>query len=398
MNHPLTQLAEQLEQTLGQGNLNSDTRSWGMALVDRLRAPVQIVVMGPRGSGKSTLINMLVGAPVVPGIDDIPVLEIVGGADDGMTYELLDGTTGEATPDAVPEGTMRITRTVQVPALEECAFAEVNLTGASDQSEAVLQWAVERADIILWCTERFGEEERALWGRVPDELKDHSFLVLTMADRQMMKGVLTETITGLAEVVAEEFLSLFPVATLQALAAQAEPDHMRNGIWKTSGGKALRDAVFKRVEHGRLADQDNARLFLSRFAGLRQPHAAGPRRMPDKQVIRHAASGSVSATVLDDALALLQREAERMLAAVPPGGEGEPGQVLERCVDVAAGLSDLLGQVSTDDSSIEDLREDAAESAEMMLLFQLEKSEDAAADAVTLLLQLKKEIGARAIG
>ena len=42
--------------------------------------------------------------------------------------------------------------------------------------------------------------------------------------------------------------------------------------------------------------------------------------------------------------------------------------------------------------SLQELQSDAQESAEMMLLFQLEKDEDAAVDAVTLLLQLKKEI------
>ena len=96
MSYPLTQLAEQLEQTLGQGNLKPDAQSWGMALVDRLKAPVQIVVMGPQGIGKSSVINMLAGAPVVPDIDPVPVLEIVGGAEESVTVEREDGSVEEA--------------------------------------------------------------------------------------------------------------------------------------------------------------------------------------------------------------------------------------------------------------------------------------------------------------
>ncbi len=397
MTYPLTQLAEQLEQTLGQGNLKPDAQSWGMALVDRLRAPVQIVVMGPQGSGKSSLINMLAGARVVPDVGPVPVLEVIGGAEDLISCECEDGSSRDLSDAAeCPAGTLRVTQTVPVPALEECGFAEINLSGPPEQSEAVLEWAIERADIVLWCTEEFGPEERMMWARVPDELKDHSFLVLTMADRQMMRGILSDKINSLSEVVAEEFLTLFPIATIQAIAAQSEPDHVHAGLWKSSGGKALRDAVFKRVEHGRLADQDNARMFLSRFAGLRHMPAA---RAPVPSVtVRQTGVDAVNEELFASALNLLHREADRMLNEVDGGQDPDPDKVLQQCVEAANALSDLFAEADPGDNAAQSLKDDAAESAEMMLLFQLERSEDAAADAVTLLMQLKKEISDHSVG
>ncbi|MEX0285950.1 MAG: hypothetical protein AB3N23_15190, partial [Paracoccaceae bacterium] len=397
MSYPLTQLAEQLEQTLGQGNLKPDAQSWGMALVDRLKAPVQIVVMGPQGIGKSSVINMLAGAPVVPDIDSVPVLEIVGGAEESVTVEREDGSVEETDALASDQsGAIRVTRTVPVPSLEECGFAEVNLSGTPLQNEAVLEWAIECADIVLWCTETFGPQERALWARVPDELKDHSFLVLTMADRQMMRGSLSDNIAQLEEVVAEEFLTLFPVATLQAIKAQSEPDHSHLGMWKSSGGKALRDAVFKRVEHGRLADQDNARLFLSRFAGLRQMPQA-PVNQEGKPEVEVKIDG-ISQSLYEAALDLLHKQADRMLDTVETGAEPDAERVLQQCVEAATALSDLFAEADPSDDAAQSLKDDAAESAEMMLLFQLERSEDAAADAVTLLMQLKKEIADQSVG
>ena len=52
----------------------------------------------------------------------------------------------------------------------------------------------------------------------------------------------------------------------------------------------------------------------------------------------------------------------------------------------------MLQATDPRDLMAQDLQLDTEDSAEMMLLFQLERDEDAAVDAVTLLLQLKKEI------
>lgn len=423
MTQPKSALATHLEQSLGSAKIPGDARLWGETLLDRLKAPVQIVVMGAAGSGKSTLINMLTGEPAIPSLAAMPVIEIAGGDTHRVVFELEDGSlqnaAGTLDNATLPAGTVRARQELPDETLRGHNFVEINLTGGPDQQAAILEWAIERANIILWCTQDFTVQEQQIWDTVPDALKDHSFLVLTKADRQLMKGVLPAQIDALEETVAEEFLCLYPVATIQAIAAQSSEQRQNASLWKSSGGKALCDAVMHLVETGRAADADQASMFISRFAPelVRDTAPAGPAKQEVTQpgndlaapagqtaVVRQGATrvatlDGQNSKLMEDALSLLQAHADQMLGALT-GDDAQPDteMILEQCVQAANALSDIMQDAEPDDPSTRDLQDDAQESAEMMLLFQLERDEDAAADAVTLLLQLKKEVAERAIG
>lgn len=427
----LPQLAERLAETLGHADLRPDARAWGQSLLDRLKAPVQIIVMGPKGSGKSHVINMLSGAFVVPETVRAPVVEIVGGASEALSYECLDGTTGVLAGEELPDGVVRLTHAIPLTFLDDCSFAEVALDGPA----AALEWALERADIVLWCSAGFNDAEQAawsgVWDAVPEDLKDHSFLVLTHADRHIANGTLSDNLQVWSDVAGEEFLSLFPIATPLALSANSDADAATPPIWKSSGGKALYDAVHKRIEHGRLADQDSARLFLSRFAGLRQTRAAvgqsvqppeppetscpdldktrageNARETPARDANPGPSAGrTVSQPVLSTARNVLQKHADQMRASATTEAGRTPARILDQCVEAAEALAGVLATApETQDAQTAQihvdrgLADDAAECAEMMQLFRLERTEDAAVDAVTLLMQLKREIAEHMVG
>ena len=95
---------------------------------------------------------------------------------------------------------------------------------------------------------------------------------------------------------------------------------------------------------------------------------------------------------LESALKLLQDCANDMLAEYANQKEPQAEKILNRCVESANRLAEMLQATDPRDLMAQDLQLDTEDSAEMMLLFQLERDEDAAVDAVTLLLQLKKEI------
>jgi hypothetical protein len=129
--------------------------------------------------------------------------------------------------------------------------------------------------MVIWCSQAFTPAERWLWSAMPDRLKDHGFLVLTKADELIREGTLADADRRLDDIVAEEFHSLVPVATLQGLAALCRDTGTDRDALAASGAEALISALLAHVEQGRRADLDAALLFLSRFGG--GPGARGAR-------------------------------------------------------------------------------------------------------------------------
>ncbi len=393
-------IADRLEYALGAGKLPPHMLDWGRQLLSHLRKPVQVVIMGLPGSGKSTLVNMLAGEEVIPRKKSIPVIEIAGGPETRVVFEIEDGSMerrpGTLGEGPIPEGTVRARQELPDPDLKRQNFVEVDLTGNFGYQKSIVNWVVQWADIVLWCTPEFDDAEQELWASVPDEIKDRSFLVLTMADQQMMRGTLVDRIKALEDLVAEEFLGLYPLATIQAIAARSAGAVADPRLWKSSGGKELLDSVLRQVEIGRAADMDRADMLLSRFAPeiAPMPVVPDPRRKTRIQDDGTKARNSdrPPSDHLSDALDLLQSRADVLLATMSGQSEPDPNAVLARCVETANALMDVLNGADPDNPTVREVQEDAEESAEMMLLFQLEKGEDAAADAVTLLLQLKKEL------
>ena len=392
-------VVDRLESALAAEMFPSEWKQWGSRLLDHLRKPVQVAVMGLPGSGKSTLVNMMLGNTYVPRGKCLPVVEIAHGRKTRSMFELEDGSfirRSELLTDLeVPENAVRARLELPSEDLVRHNFVEVGLTGNFGHQMSMVNWVVQWADIILWCTETFDETEARLWAGVPDDIKDHSFLVLTMADRQMLRGVLQDRIDALEPVVSEEFLCLYPIATEQAISARAAEAEVNRSLWETSGGKQLFDGLMTQVENGRTADMDQAQMLLQKFA----PSLA--RKEPDRTANANRAGGLSDAPAakprpqtvgLNDALRFLQNQANGMLDSLETGDAADSGDILNQCMDVANGLADMLQEMDPSDVVVQEVQSDAQEGAELMLLFQLEKDEDAAVDGVTLLLQLKKEI------
>lgn len=400
---------DELEAALGRRCFPPKYQEWGNQLLSQLRTPVQIAVIGLPGQGKSTLIDVLLGERIGAGTVESPFVTVVHGREPRVIYENADGAKtsrpGLMSDEPMPDGTVHVRQELPRRQLLRQNYVEVALTDDYDDQAAALCWAVQWADVIIWCTSGFSPAEQHLWSAVPDNVKDHSFLVLSMADRQLMKGTLAGAIDKLAPVVAEQFLGLYPIASLQALAARAAETGETSGLWSASGARALTDDIEQQVNVGRAADLDQAWMLLDRFAPERDaplvPAAAaapGPRPMAPAAALAGArlaaATGLADQTdqVLTSAIGTIDESAQKMLGIISDFNESDVDAVLSCCVETARSLSDILVAADTGDPDIRQLQDDIQESEEMMLLFQLEKGEDAAEDAITLLLQLKKEL------
>ena len=396
VSHPLEPVVQRLQSALEGDVFPSEFHQWGTRLLDHLRKPVQVAVVGMPGSGKSALINMLLGQQAIPRVQDLPVIEIAHGLKSRSLFELDDGTcirrSGEFQANDVPENTVRARLELDDDSLLRQNFVEVGLTDNAGHQASMVNWITQWADIVLWCTESFDETEQRLWAGVPDDIKDHSFLVLTMADRQMMRGVLQQRIEELEPIVSEEFLCLYPIATEQAITARTAGAKLNHALWKSSGGEHLMSGVSQQIENGRTADMDQAQMLLNKFVREADRIVNLPASNTDVRPAAVKPGGKGKDPTLASALKLLQDCANDMLAEYANQKEPQAEKILNKCVESANRLAEMLQATDPRDLMAQDLQLDTEDSAEMMLLFQLERDEDAAVDAVTLLLQLKKEI------
>ncbi|UYV36582.1 hypothetical protein N4R57_16475 [Rhodobacteraceae bacterium D3-12] len=176
----------------------------------------------------------------------------------------------------------------------------------------------------------------------------------------------------------------------------------------------------QQIKSGRAADIDQAVVFLDRLAlwsidaeddseapqAETQPDAT-PKQAPQtpedadallsdvSEKIERAKEGAgddATADLLSDAVDLLQDQAIRMLDDLDQSGGLEADAVLRSCTDAMASLFDLLNTAKSDDPALRELRDDVQEGEEMLMLFQLERGDEAALDAATLLLQIRKEL------
>lgn len=377
-------MVSRIDQVIFAGRLSDSSRDYGRRLMQRLITPVRVVVAGPPRSGKSALVRLLAGAQ---GSQETPPLAtgVAGGLN--------------ATPSGLFDNLVLI----------EYDFGRAATGGV------VSPLADIAPDIILWCTQGFTTEEASFWNRVPDSLKDHSFLVLTKADELIRAGLLYDRLDGLRDIVSREFHSLLPIATLQALAATEAAAPIDPSQHAQSGAKALVEALRRLIRQGRSADLDAAEIFVRRYGdeamAVRAGRATAPvqlpplsepvltREMPEEiapappeeavpdSPAPDALCDDADANVSERALRILSENTADFPAEIGADASDEISTLLSLCSDTAESLSEI---VSDEEGVSDELSEDVLEASEMMVLLALEDDANAAADAVTLLLQLRR--------
>jgi len=398
----------QLERLLGGAGTTADTKATVRRILDRLKNPVRTLIIGCSGSGKTEVLNVLVGKTVVPGGSFHPEFELSWSPQPQTEFTRRDTVRVMAHGNKLANPGFTNVKNVKLglslPILKQTSFHEVTCDGTPEDQIAILLKAVELADIVLWCSSEFSEDEQLLWSYVPDTIKDHSFLVLTKADLLSAQKQLHVTMQNLEAVVAEEFCSMIPVAALQAKSATRVDGSIDETVFKASGGKALTEAVFKQATQGRQADSDNALIFLRQHSGQLISTDTKLRDSQHKTVFadKHSLSPDENAeNSTDNGVDLfapvvehLQIRAAELSQAINDDPNMDAASILAHCLDTANHLAAVFADVSDTSSVVAALENCVLDAVDLIVLMQSENEDDAVADAVTVLLQLKREFEA----
>ena len=417
-NAPDESVVDQVKHALEKNLLPKAARGHAAHLLQRLSSPVRVTVLGSPDVGKSELVNMLLGRRVLPKGAGLPTTEVVHGDKEEIEVTtakgdkvVVDGLDFEQVATMSP---VLLQVRVAQPILKKISLLEVVTSGDQDELKSAVDWAIRRTDITLWCSHAFDDKERGLWNRVPDGLKDHAFLVLTKADVLSAQNALSSLISSLDTVVAEEFHSLFAVATLQAIKAQTDFDHLDEAMYHGSGGSALKSEILRHAERGRRADIDSAHLFLARYQTRsapprdleptsqqdEKPSAVAEPEAPPPQLPRAVAEVELpSAEIIPidpdlfvNASRFLRRRGETLAKSIEGAAEREVGETLDTCIEAIEHLLDLFSNDESGCDVVDWMIDDLTEASELMVLMQVEGGDSPAADAVTVLLQLRREI------
>ena len=237
-------------------------------LIERLERPARVALLGLPGSGKSSILNLLVGAVVVPETLRLPTIIVQHGNVSRMVCTLTDGTTrilpGHDLAAVLPLAPALVTLEMDLPALRVISLLEVSAGPMEAEQKRAATWASKRADIVIWCTTSYLPKEQAVWESLPDAVKDNSFMFLTKVDLLGSREAALAMHDRVELRAGEEFRQILSISAKQARAAMPVGGQVNRDLFRDSGASAVIAAIKTRVQSGRRADMDTAELLLAR--------------------------------------------------------------------------------------------------------------------------------------
>ena len=262
----------ELKQAVQSGLLPDSEHEKAEKLLMRLQTPVRLALLGMPASGKSKLMNLLVGKEVIPDRARLPTLQLVYGETEQSVCTLPDGT--KKILDGVDTGEIAALSPVfvemQMPqaALSKISILEVVAPNDPNAIHRASQWAAKRVDLVLWCTRGFTEPEQRIWSAMPDLIKDHAFCMITHADFLKSQGLYDAAVGAVSSAAGDDFKHVLAIATNDAVAARGADGSVDKAAMRESGGSALISAVLKEVDRGRQSAVDTADVLLHQHADI----------------------------------------------------------------------------------------------------------------------------------
>ena len=399
-------IEDRLRAFAGARDLPPAVRDKAQRYLSRLVSPVRVTLLGRPTPGKASILSEAVGEIILPALDHPPTVELRYGAESAAQVTRPDGSVTEPR-NALDAGAFddAILAVIErsAPLLQRISFLDVQADDTVADQRAAIAWAAPRTDIALWCAERYDDQDRTLWAGVPEQIKDHAYLILTDCSATEAKRIKKDVAGDFQDIHSLDF--------------------------KTAGGESGIDRLINQLlDHARLgrqADADGALLFLrAQEALLEEPHRtpsrppSRPRTRPVTRTIPSAAQASPSADgaperakvrpitrpapksdegfeLYSAGLRYIRKRSAALLDTVRSGEDLLDHVIAAHCGETLVHLSDML---TTHDASVEPgvarLTDTVMEAESLVVLMENERGTQPALDAVAILLQVRRDFEA----
>jgi hypothetical protein len=395
----------------------------------RLQTPVRIAFAGTSASGKSDLVNLLVGERLIegqpaPGAPSTLVRHshreqtIASWWDrPGVTFAGRDlAAAASLAPDfSVLE--------VDCEALEGLSLVDITGFDDAESSKRAVFSLMRLADVMLWCSRADNPMLRAEsdnWKLVPARLIRNSMLILTHAE-DVSQGDIEATTRKLTPERLRVFRQVIPISTRVAQIALDDPGPDFDELWQVSGAAQLVEAVIAAAVSVRESELDRIRRGIAQhiapaLASLDrinsdQP-AAGPERsasatgvrapaLADHQAslpdaVRPASGPDVCASAADAAGSLLADWADlvrHLVSSARTGGKGSDAEFVVAVQQAVEGFGQRLDDQALP-APLRQLGDEFERASDLLTLLQFEAPAPAAREGARILLQLTDSLDA----
>ena len=259
-----------LRQELGAAsvsNVNLKTfKARAELLSARLGSPVRVAVLGHPRSGKSSLVNFMVGANLLPTDEgahaSTPVIIRYGDSEQTVVgwwsgIEIVeDGLRLEMAAMHNPDF---IEFRIANPILKFMSFMDMPSEQESVKQAGQIVWVSSRADVIIWCSKSSKHTDWDQKTLLPfaNRLRGRSLLAMTHADK-LSPSERTDLMDRLGMETSNLITSVIPVSTTDAINAAPGGSVTDPQAWEKSGGKDLAMGVLSLARKVRISEMAEA--------------------------------------------------------------------------------------------------------------------------------------------
>ena len=430
-------IEERLRAFAASPDLSPGLRDQAQRYLTRLVSPVRVTLLGRPSPLKTALLPAAIGEEILPPLLHPPTLELRFG--EVPTWQITgpDGTVtefrGELRPDVLNDAILAVVER-PAPLLRRLSFLEVQADDAIADQRAAIAWAAPRTDIALWCSARYDDTDQALWAAVPDQIKDHAYLILT--------DCAPGEVDPIRDIALDEFHDTYAVDVKQE-----------------GGASGVDRLVGKLLDHARLgrqADADGALLFIRAQEQAQSDSARRPTRPRSRPLTRplapsgadeHPANPAAPAVVpvtaggpnlavpaykapaipapepvaetdaatatrpitrprvqQDDGerelysvgLRYIRRRSAALLSTMRASDEVKDHLIAAHCGETLVHLSEMLtGHETASEPEVAELTDTVMEAESLVILMENERGEEPALDALAILLQVRQGFESR---